>query len=177
MFSNFCNLNFNYFNAMKWFKKLQRKDHPGIFFPPPLLYVALFFIAPVLQRSIPISISFFETTIAAIAGMVCFLAGGVFMFPAVVQFKKAKTTLLTIKPVTHLQTSGVYKFTRNPMYLALLLFYVAFAFWFGNWWTLLLVPLLILMVNMLIIRREESYLERSFGATYLNYKHKVGRWL
>lgn len=161
---------------MKWLKRIKRKDHPGVYFPPPLLYVLIFFIATALQRRLPFSSYFFSTTISTILGCIFFFAGILFIAPAVRLFKKTNNTMLTIKPATSLQTSGIYTISRNPMYVGLLCFYIASAFWFGSWYTLIFIPLVILLVNFFIIRREEKYLERTFGKTYRDYRLKVRRW-
>lgn len=63
------------------------------------------------------------------------------------------------------------------MYVGLLFVYIGMAFLKGNWWTIILIPFVILMVTQMIIIKEEKYLERAFGETYLDYKLKVRRWL
>ncbi len=99
------------------------------------------------------------------------------MLPALIKFFQTKNTLIPTKPATSLETSGIYSFSRNPMYLELLLIYIGLAFLFGNWWTFILVPILIILVNKLIIIKEERYLERSFGPAYIDYRKKVRRWI
>jgi protein-S-isoprenylcysteine O-methyltransferase Ste14 len=154
-----------------------QKDHPGVYFPPPLLYVAIFLISVLIDHFIRIDQSFFSSTIGLIASVVFIIAGFALMFPAVITFFQTKNSLIPIKAATSLQTSGVYAFSRNPMYLGLLLIYVGLAFLIGNWWTLLFVPLLVVLINKLIILKEESYLERAFGAAFIEYKKKVRQWL
>jgi len=112
-----------------------------------------------------------------IIGLTLLAIGLVFNIPAIVQFVKTKNTIVTAKPATSLQTSGIYRFTRNPMYVSLLLFYTGIAFFIGNWWTVLLLPLLVLVITFYVIRREENYLERSFGDGYIEYKRRVRRWI
>ena len=93
------------------------------------------------------------------------------------QFIKSKNTVVTVKPASSLQTSGIYSVSRNPMYLGLILIYLGMAFIFGNWWTLLLFPVLIVLINYLIILPEERYLIRAFGNSYSDYKNRVRRWI
>ena len=90
---------------------------------------------------------------------------------------KTKNTPVIIKSASSLQTTGIYSVSRNPMYLSLLLIYTGLAFLIGNWWNIILLPLLFLVVQEYVIKREEKYLERRFGQEYLNYKLKVRRWL
>ncbi len=153
-----------------------KKDHPGVYFPPPFLYVVIFLFSLLLEKLIDIN-SFFESTPASIASLVFLIAGFAFMLPALIKFFQTKNTLIPTKPATSLETSGIYSFSRNPMYLGLLLIYIGLAFLFGNWWTFILVPILIILVNKLIIIKEERYLERSFGPAYIDYRKKVRRWI
>lgn len=155
----------------------KQKDHPGVYFPPPLLYVAIFLISVLMEQLITIDQSFFYSTTGLIAAVVFIIAGFALMLPAVITFFQTKNSLIPIKAATSLQTSGVYAFSRNPMYLGLLLIYVGLAFLLGNWWTLLFVPLLVVLINKLIILKEENYLERAFGSAFIEYKKKVRRWL
>lgn len=73
--------------------------------------------------------------------------------------------------------TGVYRFTRNPMYLGLSLLQSAIGIGVGNLWVLLLVPLACVVVQITAIRHEEAYLERKFGDAYRDYKTSVRRWL
>ncbi len=63
------------------------------------------------------------------------------------------------------------------MYLGLALVYLAITCIFGNWWHIIIFPLLIIFVQEYIIKKEEKYLEKEFGEEYLNYKKKVRRWI
>ncbi len=73
--------------------------------------------------------------------------------------------------------SGPYCFTRNPLYLSLATLYFGIGVWTNSLWIiLLLVPLLVVMTRE-VIAREEAYLERAFGDTYLVYRSEVRRWL
>ena len=155
----------------------EKKDHPGVYVPPPLIYAIVFLFSVLVQRWIPLSTSFFKTQTAMIIGLILLATGLIFNIPALIQFIKTKNTIVTVKPATSLQTSGIYRLTRNPMYVSLLLFYAGIAFFIGNWWTVLLLPLLILVITFYVIRHEEKYLERSFGETYMEYKRRVRRWI
>jgi protein-S-isoprenylcysteine O-methyltransferase Ste14 len=153
------------------------KDNPGVYIPPPLIYVAMFLLSLLVQKFIPLSKLFFQSLTSHIIGILFIIAGLFFNVPAIRQFIKTGNTLVTIKPASSLQTSGIYGVTRNPMYLSLLLFYTGLAFLFGNWWTIMLIVILIIVVTYFIIRPEERYLQRAFGKTYLDYQQKVRRWI
>jgi protein-S-isoprenylcysteine O-methyltransferase Ste14 len=72
---------------------------------------------------------------------------------------------------------GPYRFTRNPMYLGLLLLYLGITCWFGFVGPLLLAPVLVWVIGVWVIVREERYLERKFGNEYRRYQAQVRRWL
>jgi len=63
------------------------------------------------------------------------------------------------------------------MYLGLLLLYSGIAFLKGNPWTFILIPVLMLVVELYVIRREELYLEREYRDEFISYKKKVRRWI
>lgn len=152
-------------------------DHPGVYLPPPLIYDALFMISVYIQKTFPLSALFFDTSIASILGGLFVIAGLIITLPALVKFYKTKNTLIPNKPANSLQTSGIYSITRNPMYLGLLTIYIGVAFFQGNWWTFILVPFVILIITYLVILKEEMYLTRAFGNSYIDYKRKVKRWI
>jgi protein-S-isoprenylcysteine O-methyltransferase Ste14 len=93
------------------------------------------------------------------------------------EFVKSKNTVITAKPATSLQTTGIYSISRNPMYLGLVFIYLGLTFQFGNWWTIFLLPILIIVITYRVILPEERYLTRAFGDEYANYKKKVRRWI
>jgi len=152
-------------------------DNPGVVIPPPLFYVAAFLLSMLLQKFIPINAAAFDSTALEVAGIAIVAISLVFSVPALVQFAKTKNTIVPIKPANSLQTVGIYSITRNPMYLGLLLLYAGLALLTGNWWTLILIPLLLLIVTQKIIKPEERYLLREFGDPYKLYVEKVRRWI
>jgi len=152
-------------------------DNPGVRVPPPLLYAAIFFAAVYIQKRIPLNASFFETGPAKIAGSILLFIALILTVISLRKFFLSKNTIVTIKPATSLQTTGIYKFTRNPMYLSLLFLYLGLTCFLGNWWNLLLLPILVLVIQQYVIIREEKYLLRRFGTEYLDYKSRVRRWL
>ena len=71
---------------------------------------------------------------------------------------------------------GPFRFTRNPLYLGLALLYLGIALWLGVLWPVVLLPALILLVQQVVILREEAYLESRFGEAYRAYRARVRRW-
>lgn len=153
------------------------KDSPGILLPPPLFFMAVFFLSYLFQWFFPLPLNFFQTITAHIISGVISTAGLFFIIPALGQFIRTRNSVATFRAATSLQTDGIYSITRNPMYLGTSMTYLGLALIFGNWWTVLLFPAMILLVSLTIIPREEAYLLRSFGDSYLDYKEKVRRWI
>jgi len=81
------------------------------------------------------------------------------------------------KPTTEILDRGPFRFTRNPMYLQMLVACVGFAIILWNVWILLLTPLCAWVLDRFAILPEEAYLERKFGDVYLAYKRRVRRWI
>ena len=155
----------------------KQADHPGVYFPPPMLYFAVFLVTLVIQHFIYLDHSFLDSTTAIIASFFFIVAGLALMLPAILNFLQTKNTLIPVKPASSLQVSGIYSVSRHPMYLGLLLIYIGVAFWIGNWWTFIFVPFLVVLINKLIIEKKEGYLERAFGDSFNEYKKKVRRWI
>ena len=76
-----------------------------------------------------------------------------------------------------LVTAGIYRLSRNPMYVSLALVYLGIACWVNSVWILLLTVAVLVVVDQGIIKREEQYLEQKFGGEYLRYKSEVRRWI
>jgi len=105
--------------------------------------------------------------------------GVVIGFASMASFVREKTTMNPTKPsaTSSLVTNGVFRFTRNPMYLSLVLYLVAWAVYLSNWLALLLVPVFVLYINQFQIKPEERALSALFGPEYASYKARVRRWL
>jgi protein-S-isoprenylcysteine O-methyltransferase Ste14 len=154
-----------------------KTDHPGVYIPPPLIYVLTFLAAIYAEKIYRIDDSMFHKQPVKIAGIILLVIALFFLVRSLRQFLKSKNTLVTIKPSTTLESSGIYNITRNPMYVGLAIVYLGITCLVGNWWNIILFPLLLLVVQEYIIKSEEKYLERRYGQGYLDYKLRVRRWL
>ena len=156
---------------------MKATDSPGIYFPPPLIYAVIFLAAVFIQKKIPIDDHFFKSRMAPVIGILFLLLAVYFGTRSMNQFIQTKNTIVPNKPAASLQTTGVYHSTRNPMYLALVMLYLGLSCLIGNWWNIILLPLLLLIIQEYIIKKEEKYLVRKFGQEYIDYRHRVRRWL
>ena len=152
-------------------------DSPGVYLPPPLIYVLVFLLAGFIQKRIKINESFFRTRMAIGIGAIFIVIAMIFLATSLVKFFKTKNTVVLIKPASSLQTTGIYSISRNPMYVGLAFLYLAITCFIGNWWNVILFPLIILIVQGYVIRSEEKYLERAFGKSFVEYRSRVRRWL
>ncbi|MEP7231573.1 MAG: isoprenylcysteine carboxylmethyltransferase family protein [Ginsengibacter sp.] len=154
-----------------------KKDSPGVYIPPPLFYVLIFLIALFLQKKVSINDFVFHLKITRIVGISLLVISLFFLVTSLQKFFQSKNTLILIRPASSLQTNGIYNISRNPMYVGLAIVYFGITCFIGDWWNIILFPLLLLIVQEYIINREEKYLNRRFGQDYLAYKSKVRRWL
>jgi protein-S-isoprenylcysteine O-methyltransferase Ste14 len=92
-------------------------------------------------------------------------------------FKQTRQDPKPWKPTTEIISNGIYRFTRNPMYVGLALIQIGLGFAMANLWVVALVPLVLGTVYATAVLHEEAYLERKFGDAYLDYKRSVRRWL
>ena len=94
-------------------------------------------------------------------------------------FFKARTTVNPLHPqrTLHLVTSGLYRYTRNPMYLGLLVILLGWALYLGALTPFLLLPAFVWVITRMQILPEEAILQAKFGKTYSDYQQRVPRWL
>ena len=153
----------------------QEKDTAGVLAPPPIIYLAFFVIGveldylwplPLLPKPLQYSLGF--AIIAASAALI------VAVFRA---FSKAKTSIDPYKPTTAIISAGPFGHSRNPAYVALTLLFIGSAVAVDGLWIIAMVVPAVLTIHYFVVLREEVYLERKFGAEYLDYKTAVRRWL
>ena len=147
----------------------------GIRFPPPFIYVGLLLAGLLLDKLVPVDP--LPRGPSRLISAVLLLPGFGLILYSLWLFLRARTSPLPIKPTTTLVRSGPYRWTRNPMYLGMLLVYVGVALLFDVFWALVLTPAVVFLVTRLVIRKEERYLEAKFGDEYRGYAAQVGRWL
>jgi protein-S-isoprenylcysteine O-methyltransferase Ste14 len=152
------------------------KDIPGVVVPPPLVFLAALAAGFLLDWAVPVTVDP-ATTPVRMTGLVLVVLGGALMFAGLRAFTRAGTAFRPDRPATRLITAGPFRYTRNPLYIALTLIYLGVALAAAKIWpAATLVPALA-VIRYGVIAREETYLERKFGDGYRDYKSRVGRWL
>ncbi len=104
------------------------------------------------------------------------ILGTVLMLTGVVQMRRAGTPVNPRQTTQKLLTTGVFRFSRNPLYVSLTMIYLGIAMVLSNLWLIVLVVPLLGLMHFGVIRREEEYLTQKFGAEYSDYQHRVRRW-
>ena len=92
-------------------------------------------------------------------------------------FRRARTSPIPFAEPSAVVTDGPYRFTRNPMYLGLVLLLLGWAMLLGSTLPFLLVPLFLLVIDRRFVRREEPFLAERLGPAYDAYRQRVRRWL
>lgn len=142
---------------------------------PPLVYLGSIALGVILHFAWPISL--LPRGVSPLFGaLVVLLAIGLFLF-AVRTFRAAGTPVPGNRPTTTIVRMGPYRFSRNPIYLAFSLLQLGIALWVNSLWLVVtLLPALALM-SLVVIPKEERYLEARFPSEYSRYKASVRRWL
>lgn len=151
--------------------------NPGVHFPPPTLFVVGFLIAVALDRrmfSLRLGVS---RTALLIGGWVLIVAGMLVLLWALLTFARARTAILPSRPARTIVATGPFRYSRNPMYVAFSAIYIGLSLLMSMAWPLLLLPLVLLGLYALVIRREEHYLGHAFRDEYAAYRSRVRRWL
>ena len=145
--------------------------------PPPIVAAIVGVLMWAVNRWLELGRveSAFQTPVA----IVLLAAGLLLMLVAVASFIAAKTTVNPLRPsrASSLVTTGIFRLSRNPIYLGDLLLLAALAVWLGNIVNLLLLVPFVWYINRFQIIPEERALADRFGASYVAYCARVRRWL
>ena len=153
------------------------KDTPGVIAPPPLLFAGMLALALALDWMFAGPNLMLPAVARYVGGAVLIAAGLAIPIAAITRFRAVGTEVHPWRPSTALVTTGIYRYTRNPMYLGMTLIYAGLAMISDSVIAFALVPALLLLVTGGVIKREERYLEVKFGEPYRAYKRQVRRWI
>ena len=142
---------------------------------PPLVYLISLVTGALIHRATPLSFLPRPLAVALGASLVVF-AIALFAYSAAT-FRTIGTPVPARKPTTAIVRTGPYRVSRNPIYLAFSLLQLGIAIWVNSLWLMATLVGAVAVIHYVVIPREEEYLERKFGAEYLEYKRTVRRWL
>lgn len=145
--------------------------------PPPVVVVIIAALMWLLARFAGFGNVTFEGQ--SLLVLIFTMAGIGMMLVAAISFYQAKTTINPLDPTKalHLITTGLFGFSRNPIYLADLLILIAWAFWLGNIFNIALLVVFVAYIHRFQIAPEERALAGLFGDAYRDYCSRVRRWV
>ena len=158
-----------------WPFKQSNSDRAQLLAPPPILFIGCWALGQLMEWTIPLYC--IRSPYNSLLGAPIFSLGFAILIYAASQLVRAKTDLITISPSTKLVQAGLFKYSRNPIYLGGPMMYLGCAIFAKTTWPICLLPFPILLVNECAIKKEEEYLLRKFGDEYRRYKAKVPRWI
>ena len=143
--------------------------------PPPILVLiltSLVYFSSTKLESIYLPYRQTVSVLILIIGLVVIIS-------PVFDFIKSKTTVNPVKfqNVNRLVTTGIYKYSRNPMYLGMILIIISTTVYYLNFLSVFSPLIFYIWINKFQISREEIFLEGKFGNEYLKYKSKTRRWI
>lgn len=159
---------------------MERQDGPGVRIPPPAIFIVVFFVGLWLEGALyRVRLLDRDSTSLplVITGMVLVMLGVLVAMWGVWTFKRHKTAVMPYKAARTLVRAGPYRYTRNPMYLGMTLAHAGAAIALNAMWPIILLPMALVALLHLVIRKEEAHLWRSFGDDYVAYRSQVRRWI
>lgn len=148
------------------------KRGPGVRVPPPVMVAGSVLLGMGLNLIVPLTLS----TLVYWPGVLLMAVAVCLALVCVWQFWRAKTHIEPWQPTSRIIISGVYRFSRNPVYLAMFVFQVGLGLWLLNGWIVLCGSLTLRLLSYFAIRKEEAYLLAKFGDEYQSYMQQVRRW-
>jgi|TARA_B100000214_G_scaffold223541_1_gene162660 Putative protein-S-isoprenylcysteine methyltransferase len=143
--------------------------------PPPLLVLVLVISNYFSSKKIDLILIPNQKLIS----FIILLIGVLILITPIFKFIKSKTTIdpIKFKKVNKLITSGIYKYSRNPMYLGLLMIVTSTSIFYLNIFSIITPIIFYCWINRFQIKREEIFLTEKFGNDYILYKTKTRRWI
>jgi protein-S-isoprenylcysteine O-methyltransferase Ste14 len=154
-----------------------KSDRARIIAPPPLFALVCIAAGFLAERFKPFWLFSTPSVLEVIVGAVLVVFSIAIIASARHIFLAHGTHLNPYKPTTAVVTTGIYRFSRNPIYFAFLIFVLAFAFFANSLWFVVFDALLFVLLHFGVVKREEAYLEQKFGDSYREYCGRVRRWI
>lgn len=152
-------------------------DSAGVRFPPPFVFLGFLLLGWAIDRHLlptPMPIAYGARVGL---GVLVFAAGAAMVMAASRRFTRIGTARPPWRPTTGIVRDGVYAWTRNPMYVGMALLYAGIGLALDSWLVLALLPVVLVVIRLAVIAREERYLAAKFGDEYRGYQASVRRWL
>lgn len=151
-------------------------DAATVRIPPPSVYLIAVLAGVVLQAVVPLALPLGGASAVAL-GLIVGLLGVALVGAAFGLFRRTGQDPKPWTPSPEMITGGIYRWTRNPMYIGMATLQAGIGIALSNGWIVLLVPGVLAVVYVIAVRHEEAYLERRFGDAYRQYLRSVRRWI
>ena len=156
---------------------LGARDSPGMAaWRPASIQLSSVFVGLTLHLFRPVAIPF-AAGVGWVAGPAIIGFGAVVIALSFREFAKARTAIRPDRGAKALIRTGPFRYSRNPLYVAVCLLHIGVALWVNSLWILTMVVVTVAVMSRAVIAREEKYLEREFGSEYIDFETSVPRWL
>lgn len=155
----------------------QPQDGAAVRFPPPFVPVIALIVGALVHYYVWPLPALLGGMAKYVVGSTLLVAGLALMFAAFSQFQRTGQDPKPWVSTPEIIAAGIYKWTRNPMYVSMGLLQGGLGVLLSITWVVLLVPITWGVIYAIAIRHEEAYLESKFGSSYVTYKNSVRRWL
>ena len=152
-------------------------DHAGVAFHPPLMLGFLLAVGFGLRALVPLPIPSVPEGIASIGGPIIVVVALVLAIWAARTMRAGGASIPTNESTDAIVSAGPYRFSRNPIYLAMVVLLVGVGVWANSLWLIGMAVVDAILLVWGVISREEAYLRRKFGTEYADYTKRVRRWL
>ena len=152
---------------------MTEKNAPAVRFPPPLLFLGLLFLGPVINKAWPLP----PIGVSWLPGVAIGIVGLAIIAAAQFRFRATGENPVPWTPTNTVIDTGIFAITRNPMYLGMATAQFGFGVALDSFWSITLVPVSIWIITSQVIAKEEAYLTRARGQPYRDYCRRVPRWL
>ncbi len=154
-------------------------DNANVIALPPFIFLGFFVIGFILHYFFRLFLveSPRLDSILNIIGIALIIVSLLFPVYAFKALEKSKTTHKVSKPTTAIVSVGIFRYSRNPIYLSGFILFIGISFITNSLIMLILIIPLFFVIREGVVKREEKYLEWKFGEEYLDYKKQVGRWI
>lgn len=152
-------------------------DHAHIIAPPPVIFGIILAAALLIDKCFPLTIMAHPGTLSKVLANSLFAISGVIMVSTTRLMLRKKTALRPEKSTTTIVTEGFFRYSRNPLYLSLIMIYSGISIHANSLWLVFFLPVFFVALERGVVLREEKYLEGKFGDEYVRYKKNVRRWI
>jgi len=154
-------------------KATQPGPNPGLL-RPPVIFLCAILLGIALHWAWPLK---FMPRNVGLLGLLVTVCAVVLFLLSYREFRAAGTSVRGSERTSTIVRTGPYRFSRNPIYVAFILFVLGLSVWLNNLWLLVTLVPAVGIITMVVIPREERFLERNFNDQYSSYKARVRRWL